>query len=183
MGTSVGTRTTTNISTHARAITYVANELLKIGITITKARGIASGELVHRMPVISNGLRVWLLTNEMECLHIEFVDKRGKVVERWDFPIAYDRSAEKSEKKECFETQLDEIDAALKAMPAINAVDYRILVSAGDNPTPVEGWAPTTLGDVSHLKSRAFGKRLIDTLFVGVKAFVFTDGGSNARTV
>lgn len=183
MGTSVGTKTCTHISTHARSITYVANELLRVGVLITKSRGVSDGELVHRMPVISNGLRVWLLTNEMECFHIEFVDNRGKVVERWDFPISYDRSAAEAGKKESFETQMDEVEAALKGMPPVNAVDYRVIVSAGDNPTPVEGWSPTTLGDVSHLKSRAFGKRLIDTLFVGVKAFVFTQGGSHARPV
>jgi hypothetical protein len=164
--TTVGTR----VNASARSVTYVANEIIRVGLEITQSRGLSDGPLVRSFKSIETGLRVWLATRQLHAVLIEFLNERDECIEAFELPIEF---SEARTDDEHFDTQIDSLKANLAKRRTSKATKYRFLVAHSDDHIRVPGWTPCERSDTSKLKKRNLLMRLVSTRDIKVHAYVF----------
>ena len=151
--------------TWAKAILYVANEVIRVWIIILQQRGLGNEKLLQDKETINNGLFTWLLTHHLERAVLEMYQEGAtEAVERWDMIFKYaDPNKEnvtgQEEVDDVWKTYLDEvlefIMRKLNVLPS--GTTYRVVVGLRDEvegfppPFEVSGWSPTTLRKADHL--------------------------------
>lgn len=163
-----GVQTSIGVKVWTQSTIYVANEIQRALIEIPSMRGLDTGYMTSNLQIISKGLQTWICTRDLKRVHLEiFHPTTDKAVETWQMGLSYETSG--TGKTNEFRTDMDKLkDFASKLGKLKAGCCYRVVVDLEDGAPHVEGWAPTTLRDISHLIKKNFGA-FIGTPKIGVE--------------
>lgn len=176
--TATNTTVGTTVNASARSVTYVANEIIRLGLEIAHSRDLYDGPLVQSFKTIERGMRVWLATRQLQAVVIEFFNESGECIEVFELPIEF---SERRTEEEHFDTQIDSLKAELAKKRTSRATKYRFLAVHPDIHVRVPGWVPCERADTSKLKKRNLLMRLVSTRDIKVHAYVF-EGDNDYET-
>jgi HORMA domain-containing protein len=158
------TRVRTSINVAARAYGYVANEISHVFLEVINGFGLDPDEYLDSLPVIENGLRLWLATQQIQAAYLEVYDSvTGRVRARVDLDLVLTQTG-----GEHFETAIDSVKAAAAEAGRFPGCSYRMVVATVNGAANVRGWSDTTLGSVDHLTSYNVGE-VIKTAVIGTQ--------------
>jgi len=159
--------------TWAKAILYVANEVIRVWIIILQQRGLGNEKLLQDKETINNGLFTWLLTHHLGQAVLEMYQEGAtEATERWDMIFKYadpnkENVTDQEEVDDVWKTYLDEVSEFMRKLNALpSGTTYRVVVNLKDAvegypPPEVPGWSPTTLRNFDHLQKHEFGEPVI----------------------
>lgn len=154
-----------------KATIYVANEVMRVFITLLDQRRLNNYKLLQQKEVITNGLFTWITTRHLKTAVLEIYHQNdtNKAIERWDLVFMYEEPTDddgfyEDKTEKLFETYLDEVSEFMRELAALpEGTEYRIVVDLDEGALAVEGWQPTIFKDISHLQQHHFGDDVIRT--------------------
>lgn len=177
-GVTPGVRAELGVRIWTRATIYVANEIMRVFLIILDQRGLSNSKLISQKEAINNGLYTWIATRYLNTVICEVYlpSDPNKPIERWGLSFIYEepKPDEKIDNPENaahnqFKTYIEQIyELTMKLDTLPEGTEYRIVVNLDPDAPAVEGWQPTTIRDISHLKEHHIGDEMVETGLISV---------------
>lgn len=147
----------THVFTYNRSHTsiYVADNMGNLLRDIVTWSGLDPTKLVDDWQVLGRAVQAWLRSEHLYQITIEFfLPISGKLVGRWDFPIAYDGSGVDGDMWVAREHVRRTIDKAGRPPAGAN---YEVILWAHSGRPHVDGMGPTTHRSTAGMVDRLSG--------------------------
>jgi hypothetical protein len=166
------------VNVQARSIAFAANELNRILLETTVARGLPLNYLHFRQQDLADGFRTWMSGRWLEGVILEIYDPvSDKLMEKFHLDIAYTTDGNSDE---TYKTHIEKLQTELKRLKKLQpGCRYRVLADTSSNAPMLPGWTESKLRDAGHLSRQEFGG-MVDTAGISIGMTYFGER-SNAQ--
>jgi hypothetical protein len=149
------TSTFTLTYTRTHTATFVADNIGNLLRNIINYYGLDPENLLDDWKTISNGMKIWLESEDLKNITIEFYKSGQTVAEaRWDFPISYDGSGVGDD----MWVDNFHLQRTLGKAPKPSAdCHYRITLRVSPGAIDVDGFSDCQLLSTEKLRARSTG--------------------------